>query len=288
MTNYIIATIIGCSVLVSCARQGEFPAEEVLRRSSIANRGLVSAHLNLEANFTNGELSGVLNAEGGIQQGGTQMDMSIFSSGQSPTLQWSAQGQLIVVSQNEVYAKLINIQTTPLHPMLASPSFPSMLNVWYRLPPTPGVTTSQSITPDPHFLRMQAEVVRVVKDKGVQSLNGRDTYRYDVEVDAKKLRDFMIQISQNEGDATNQEALLQQLSAYKASGTIWIDAETFLLTQADWAISSFNESDNSNLNIHMELSSFDQPINIGAPADAKPFPQVPLLPPAEAVIMQEF
>lgn len=288
MTNYIFATIIGCSVLLSCARSGEFPPEEVLRRSSIANRGLASAQLNLEANFTNGELYGVVNAEGGIQQGGTQMDITIFTSGQSPDLQWSAEAQLIVMSQNEVYAKLLNVQTTPLHPMLASPSFPSMLGTWYRLPSTPGASASPSITPDPHFLRMQSEVVRVVKDRGIQSLNGRPSYRYEVEVDALKLQTFLIDIAAKEGETPDQEALIKQLSEYIAAGTIWIDAETFLLTQADWVIVAADENIHKNLNIHMELSSFDTPVIINAPESAQPFPQVPLLPPAEAVIMQEF
>lgn len=274
--------------LCACVERGEFSAEEVLNRSSIANSGLLSARVMLDAQMTfvdeAGIFDGSFNAQGNIQEAGRQLDVAYTTQGSkiSPVLpaSWHASGRFVVLSENEAYIRADELTVTPesLIPGLTDRGL--MTGEWFRLPFS-GVSQA-TVTPDPRFLRMQSDAVRVTKDHGIVTLGQRRMYHYDVVIDPEKLAEYLAAIPGTaEGSA---EDFLRQIEAYAATGQLWIDEETFLLTRAMWEI-RIPGDETYALTILLELSDAGLPVTITAPADARSFP---LLTPGDALIIQEF
>ncbi len=273
-------------VLTSCIKQGNLPAEEVLMRSSIANTGLVSARFSIHTQLSSDTgLNGSIDADGLMQQGGRQLRMNVTTSGNtSDGMAWSGIGEIIVLSENEVYMNIQQANAVPPHPLLLSPAFSQLTGKWLQLPPQDTSTTTDVLTPDPYLLRLQSDVIRVVRDRGIVNLNGRDAYRYDVEVDPERLAAFL---QESSVDASAAESLLQGLAGVKAEGEIWIDAENFLLTRANWHLSLPQVESADDINIQMQLTDIGVQASIVAPSPVEPFPDTPILPSPEASIMLE-
>ncbi len=279
-------TVLCALALSSCVTPGDLPAEEVLMRSSVANRGLVSARFSIHTQWTNDEgLDGSIDAGGLMQQGGRQLRMNVTTSGKTTDgTAWSGIGEMIVLSENEVYMNIQQANAVPPHPLLLSPAFSQLMGKWLRLPSQGEITPAETLTPDPRFLRMQSDIIRVVRDRGIVNLNGRDAYRYDVEVDPERLAAFLQEAS---GDASTAESLLRQLSGVTANGEIWIDAENFLLTRANWNVSLSHMQPSIDVAVQMQLTDIGVQAAIIAPSPVEPLPEIPLLPPPEASIMLE-
>jgi hypothetical protein len=279
----IVATAL---LLGACARPISMAPEDVLNRSSVANSGLLSARLSFEAELTDANLQSEqthvsLTAQGTMQQGGRQLDLAFATEGNTATgtqpMTWNATGRLTVVSENEVYVRVDALEANPALPLPADLS-----GVWYRLP-----STGQSpadITPDPRYLRLQSESVRVTKDHGIVSMGGKRLYHYDVVIDPQRLAAYLSTLPE-EVDA---EGIAQTLSAYEATGEIWIEEDTFLLTKAVWNIRK-KEDDTFSLQLAMNITDAGLPVTVTAPEDAQPLPQSSLLlPSTDTVILQEF
>ncbi len=279
--------IVLCAfALASCVRPGDLPAEDVLMRSSVANRGLISARFSVHTQVSNDKgLDGFIDTDGLMQQGGRQLRMNITTSGKTTDgMAWNGIGEMIVLSENEVYMNIHEANAVPPHPLLLLPAFTQVIGKWMRLPAPDQITPSETLTPDPRLLRLQSDVIRVVRDRGIVNLDGRDAYRYDVEVDPVRLASF---VQETAGDASTTQSLLAQFADIEAKGEIWIDAETFLLTRANWNVALPQMGDSTELTIQMQLSDIGIQAPIIAPSPVEPLPEIPLLPPPEASFMLE-
>jgi hypothetical protein len=281
-----IITVLCAIALSSCVRPGDLPAEDVLMRSSVANRGLVSARFSVHTQISNDKgLDGSLLTDGVMQQGGRQLRMNISTSGKTAEgMNWNGIGEMIVLSENEVYMNIREASTEPPQPMLMFSTFTQTTGRWLQLPTQNEGVATDTITPDPRLLRMQSDVIRVVRDRGLVNLDGRDAYRYDVEVDPVRLAAFLQETNQGESIA---DTIIDQLNGIDADGEIWIDAENFLLTRANWTVVIPQNGSMTTLHIQMQLTDIGIQAPIIAPSPVEPLPDFPLLPPPEASIMLE-
>lgn len=283
MRRHAFTIALSALCLSSCIQPGDLPAEQVLLRSSVANRGLTSARFSVRTAATDERgLNAEANVDGVMQQGGRQLSMNIGTTGQSAAgMSWNASGKVVVLSENEIYLNIHELGTTPLHPLLSSPGFAGLQDKWLRLPGGNAAVPTEPLTPDPAFLRMQSDIIRVVRDRGIVTLDGRSAYRYDVEIDPIKLSSFL-----SSQQSSGSVMALPDLSALQsATGEIWIDEETFLLTRANWHISTLYEGEPIDVSLSMQLSDIGTKTAILAPSPVEPLPGIPLLPPPEATFM---
>lgn len=287
--RYSALSVAVCTLaLAACAKQAGLPAEDVLNRSSVANRGLLSAHIVVTARISSVDAAtGSLDAsgivEGNMQQGGNQLDLAFNTQGArvsgQQSLTWKATGRVIVLSPQESYMSVENLETSPTLPMFALPEFQNFVGTWYKLPSTSA--PSPTLTPDPRLLRLQSDAVRVTKDHGIQNMDGKSMYHYDVVIDPRKLSTYL----QESGESS--EDMMAQLSKYDATGELWIDATTFLLTKAVWNVKQ-KDVEGPVLTLSMSLSDPGLQVTVTAPTNAQPFPQTPLFPTGNTTFLQEF
>lgn len=286
--------IVAASALLlgSCVAQNSVSPEEVLNKSSVANSGLVSAHIALDvqlssADVSSGATDGSLNVQGNMQQGGKQLDLMFDSAGSTTSpaqsFTWKAAGRLIVLSDQESYLTVNSLDTAPILPVLSTPAFNGFTNTWFRLPVV--ATPSATLTPDPRFLRLQSDAIRVTKDFGIDTSDETPMYHYAVAVDPQRLQTYLERISGSGSDAVKE--MQSMLAGYEATGEIWIDKQTFLLTKAVWNVAK-KDDPAFTLTFSMHLTDAGKPVVITAPSDTKPFPQASLMPIDDVTVLQEF
>ncbi len=92
-----------------------------------------------------------------------------------------------------------------------------------------GSTAGVSVEPnDSHLLPLPASLIRVVQDRGRTRWDDTMVYRYDV-----ALRDAE---AENLIDALTENSSL--LPRFRFTGTLWIDAESFLLRRSTWDVTT--------------------------------------------------
>jgi hypothetical protein len=263
-------------ILVACAAPSSIPSQEVLRRSTAANQELLSARFTVEASFTlppfitQNALEGTLNAQGDMQDGGRQINMSLTSKGESQNPEkssWDIATDIIVIDENETYTKIDRLDITPVPAILSGSSIFSMIGTWWALPSSTGaVKQSGDITPDPQMLRMQTEAIDVVTDHGITSTDGFGVHHLDVTFNKEKLASFL----RNSGEPSS-DIVLQQLAGANAVGELWIDAETYVLRRAEWTITG-DATFPVALELSVNIRDHNQEIVISPPSSARLWP----------------
>lgn len=283
-------------VLVSCRPAQGLPAQEVLDRSARASRELPSASFTVNATFTDSSPSGVtgaVNAQGRMEQGGRQMEWTADAQGTAAggagSFQWHAVVSVLVAAENEVYLLVRDLSADPPQPLLGTPLLQQFLGKWWRLPSrgsSPGVAT---VTPDPQLLVLQTQVIDVTRDRGLQTVHGRNAYHYDVAINHEKLFTFLLNIAKQRNQAVDASSLKASADAVDATGELWIDAETFSVLEVRWNLASHAGDHPLQVTFTMVVtpSSSAQPIQ--PPPDAVLLPvnpfgtDGPLLSPGAAV-----
>lgn len=267
-----LPTIFLVTLLVACARPGDLPQEEVMERMILANQTLRSARFSGTAQFSGLPLlplaieNGEVDFEGAIQDAGRQLEMTIDVRGSRAKDNGdslSINADIIVLDSREVYLKIAELSLSDSAVQDPGAQLSSLLGeTWWSLTP-PVSSDAVPISPDPAYLRMQAETVRIVKDHGITDLSGRDVYLYDVEIDPEKFRSFLA--LQPSGSGVTLDTIPW------GEGTLWIDASTFVLYRARWNI--VMEQD-ATLRIDVVLRNHQEPVAIEPPQQALPFPTI--------------
>lgn len=236
-----IAVLLSVVALAGCQGEPGLPSDEVLRRAAEAARGVTSALFSvdgaLEQKTADGTMDVSVNADGRLQNGGEQIDLRgrmrvAMTQGAAGAMEWDVSGNVVVIDEHEVYLRIENARVEPAS-AFPVPLGPEALETWLRLP-AESAAPAPDVTPDPRFLRMQAEVVRVVKDEGIVAYGGKRAYHYDVAVDPDKLRAFLEEM-ESAGGGGEQSAMTQALlQSTNLRGELWIDAETFVVHRIEW------------------------------------------------------
>jgi hypothetical protein len=140
-------------------------------------------------------------------------------------------GRLIAFNQKEMYVRLDTLRLKPERPDVPMEYVEPFLGTWWHVQGNAqsGVALS---TPDPTFLKAQTQALTVTEDKGFEKVDGRYHYHYDVTLNREKFAELL---HGGEGGT--------DIDDLKATGEVWIDAETFFLTKAVWIVEDLPTDD---------------------------------------------
>lgn len=265
-------------LVLSCAQQSDLPPEQVMRNMIIANREMRSAHFLGTASFSGipilplGINDGEVRWEGDMQDAGRQLQFSLALSGnqaEDATSSMRIAADIIVLDSTEVYLRLDDLSLKEDATTDPASQLTSLLgNTWWSLTPQ-SARDGAALSPDPRYLRMQAETVRVEKNRGITTLNGRDVFLYDVTIDPEAYRSFMTSLSTSSGSQLMKSASGTALQIPQGEGSLWIDTQTFLLQRAQWNI---RLNDDAQLRMDITFSKQQEPVTILPPPGPLPFP----------------
>lgn len=273
--------ILSCALLflISCARVQGLPPEEVLTRSARATRDLQSALFSAQALFDTGSgieggMRGEIRADGRIQHAGGQLQFSFTASGGGDDARqaWDMKGDVIVAAEQEIYVQLHELTGQLPQALIPAERLDGLLGRWWMLP-VKGKQSSSLVTPDPELLQMQAEVVDVTRDRGILTLQGRQTYHYDTMINRDKLIRFLEGVARERtepADPAQAQAFTERLDA---SGELWIDTDTFFVRALRWMITSKDITRPFSVEFRLDLGDFNAADPIEPPADVLPLPE---------------
>jgi hypothetical protein len=181
--------------------------------------------------------------------------------------------ELILLARREVLLHVTTLTIDPPSTLLNQDAISRLLGAWWKLPSKDEGKTTESISPDPSLLRMQADVIKVTKDHGLEKINDHDTYHYDVTIDPEKLLTFMRSEAEERHQVFNEDQASQFLQTFQATGEVWIDSESFFIRRLEWNVTSSEEKKESSLhaNLHLDLTDHNTAPEISPPTDVKTF-----------------
>lgn len=267
----------GCAavLLAACAKPSPLPPATVLENAVRASTQLQSASFALHAKMTreSSPAATTIDLKGRIQDGGRQIDtegavtaLMDLPNGSRQSI--SARGEVIAAAENEIYLRMDELSSEPELPYLSNQANAEMLGAWWRLPSQPGAAPADG-TPDPYLLTLQTAALVVSEDHGVTEFNGRDAYRYDVTIDAAKLREFAQETARQRGSPLSAEQL-EALSSMSIRGEARIDAVTFDVLRLDWTITDTEDDAPSTWTITMDITDQNTAPTIAPPSGAQP------------------
>src|SRR3989338_3566831 len=272
-------------LLAACASGPVLPPDEVLKNAARTGQELLSARYSVEGslNFTEVgvEKSALFTMTGILQNGGKQSSMVINMKGSFPeagqTYHLDGSMELFVTFKQEIYIKLGALEIDPEHPLLNAEALAAFQGTWWKL--QEDQMMGESVTPDPSLLNAQSEVIRLVEDKGVETLDGRRAYHYRVTIDKEKLVQYLKRVSEEQGQPFDEAGPRAWAEQYESGGEIWIDAETFHVLKIQWNIKqSAQGSDPLDAKVTIRFSDFNQAPTITPPTDYQVFSPFLFLP----------
>lgn len=261
--------------------------EEVMTLAAQKSRAMQSARLTGDGQFRleggalqaagTVEFSGVLQDAGGSVQMSVTVDALITPGGnRSQTFRLQGAGDMIVASKQELYFRIQSLSTEPDGSLFQPELVRLLTGQWWALPAPDsaqeGTVPGGTATPSPNVLRAQAQVVRVVEDRGSVTLDGASAYHYAVAVDPDKLLAYLEEVAAARKETLDRASLAASIAGLKATGEMWIDTQTYALRQVTWEVQELKTEQgvlSGSFTVH--LSDVDSAPNVSPPADAKPF-----------------
>ncbi|MBI3618704.1 hypothetical protein HY213_01570 [Candidatus Peregrinibacteria bacterium] len=236
--------ILCALILGSCAKPSVLPSAEVLHRAVLASSTLRSATYSATADIAFGEKSsavgGHLTLVGRLQDGGkqTQFHLTVTAHlGNGDAMhEVNADADVIVASQTEIYLRVNSVSVHPPTTTFSLDALNAFKGKWVRLPAAAKPDGVSTLTPDPGVLRAQSEVVTVTRDRGIETIDGHRAYHYDVSLDREKLLGFLRTSAAARSAAFDEANARSFVSAFDASGELWIDADRFFVNALSWAM----------------------------------------------------
>ncbi len=272
------AAIFTVLALAACSRGGaEDPAVVMERAAETAGQLRYAA---FDASFSyatrDPDMDIGASARGSLADGGRQLsfsfdaDVTTETDGVDQTV--STEGRVIVADENEAYLNLSKVDgSVPFLPGIGLVP-DEMLGRWLSV----GSTASGSfgVTPDPSFIALQTQTLRVTNDRSYDEIDGHNCYVYDVTIDPAKMLEFLKRIADERGQPFNRAEAEATLAAYEAEGTVWIDAETSVIRKISWTFASAEGAPKADASFDLHLSDHDVPVEISPPADVTPLKDV--------------
>lgn len=283
----IIGTI--CLLLASCKTQTfeKLPPDKVLSRAAQVGQDMESASFNLIGSMSADMPTGtVIEGEGTVNgryhKDGQQSAMTVkfdsaVSGGEEP---YDVKGEVEVVSmgKNELFFFVHSMETDSEEGFFNPALLAAVAGSWWHLP-SQQPAQQQTVSPDPRLLHAQAEVVEVLQDKGITTLNDRPVYHYETTIDVEKLVQYLEQVARENDQEFDAEAAAADLAGMQARGDLWIDAETFFVHALEWDISSLTLSDGQTIasSFRVDLQDHNDAEPVTPPTDAQEFSPFALL-----------
>ena len=283
MKKYLSISFV-IAFLVSCTPQESIPMidpDEVLKRSAEASRNLESADYTASVKFSVGGANNTIQAQGNtkitgsLQNAGEQLHFMIdgSASGKDTGGDFSINGKLeiIVAGRDEVYLKVHSLTSSTEHSLFKSEIIEKISGQWFKLPVSGDSKDLAAVTPDPGLIQAQTEVVKIVEEKGIETINGRKTYHYKVAVDRDRLLAYLQRAADEKGEELQPEKVRDTIDDVIMEGELWIDVKTFYLQKLEWDITNGDEEEGMTISFTVNMENHDNTDPITPPEGAEPF-----------------
>ena len=256
MRKLIPFFIIGTCIILGCkplTEEERLEPQQVLRLSSTANQNLESAdfYASFFASMDLSEagpidLSGIVN--GTMQNAGKQLRFNLDASGGREQVEDSIviAGALeaIIAGKQEVYVNISSLTLSPEEELIQPETIAMIQNQWWKLLSAGELAQENiAVTPNPRLLKAQAEVIKILEDKGMEKIDDAESYYYEVEVDKTLLLEYLKKVSEEDGTDFDEAKVELELNPLNISGELWIDAETYFVRQLEWDIENIDKED---------------------------------------------
>jgi len=282
--------VLGCKPLIE---EGRLEPQQVLRLSSTASQSLESADFfaSFSASIDAAEagpidLSGTVN--GTMQNAGKQLKFSLNASGGREQAEDSVviAGALeaIIAGKQEVYVNVSSLTLSPEEELIQPETIAMIVDQWWKLPSADELAQENiAVTPNPRLLKAQAEVVRILEDKGMEEVDGAESYHYQVEVDKTQLMDYLKKVSEEDGTEFDQARVEVELAPIEITGELWIDAETYFVRQLEWDVENIDEED-FGISFKVTFTNHNEADSISPPEEFKVFSPFMFMQPDEGTL----
>lgn len=274
-----------CAFLVACSPEQSvvpnLPPEEVLENAAKATQSLESAQYVVQSEFDASadawSAVGSLRMDGMLQSAGEQLRFQLDITADVEDVQGSSSIdgtlEVAVISEEEVYMNLHSLIAQPSSTFFNPEMIGAIAGQWWLLPPGDTLPVSASVTPDPRLLQMQSQVISVTRDRGVDTVQGRPSYQYDVVLDKEKLLLYLSAVAKESGQEFDVKEAESKFALVDASGQIWIDAETYYMQKLSWVIQSLplDNGGEASVSFTITFRNHNEAPTIQPPTDAKPF-----------------
>jgi len=287
-TIWFIALLLALP-LAACGpvvREQGLPAAEVMRLAAQKSGELQSARFALEADFQiqgiSSPATGTAKLNGVLQDGGNAVQFTLAVDARvSPSAEADqpfrlfGNADIVMLPQQETFLRLNMLVTDPEQHLFQASLLDLVAGKWWLLPsqgsassPVPGGTLTRS----PNLLKAQSQVVRVREDDGLTMLDGKKVYHILVELDPEKLLGYLAQVAGERQEPFDRSAAAHTLENLKASGELWVDADTFYLRRVSWDVESLEEENGMTVSgsFTVDLSDHNAAPPIIPPKDASP------------------
>mgnify|MGYP001341521315 CR=1 FL=1 len=285
MRRLVVVSALLFPLLVGCSRIKDPPhelPEEVLRRAAQASLRLESARYVLKGSFTSSNASGTntsgtVDLEGMLQDAGDQLQfkavIGITSTHALGEDIFSADVEVIVGEQQDLFLKLNNFASEGSSPLFNEEHVKQFTGQWWRIPSREEQPSSLSVTPDPRLLNAQAQVVTVVRDHGIVARGSQKAFRYDISLDQEKLLKYLRASTEEKDEVFDEASVRDSIGDIAADGEIWIDYETYYIQHLEWKLShgTTGTAKDVTASFSVDFSDHDMVEPIVLPSDAEEF-----------------
>lgn len=220
------------------------PPEEVLRSAVTASQLLESASIRAEAqlrsvDFSGEAITGNLTMEGEMADSGNALaldvDVQFTSAASEDGSALQADFQVIVLDQDEVYLWLESLTSDGPFQFFDPQLVQNFVGTWWYMPPESEAENAR-IAPDPRLLHAQASIVSVTENHGADVIGTTHVYRYGVSIDPDKLSQYLMQMSEQNGQPPPTEEEIAAFPVLGSTGELWIDAQTGYIHRLKWRL----------------------------------------------------
>ncbi len=253
------AGIILLLTLNACAQAQPLTPHVVLQRAAAASKTLQSARFTAVGTMQtdSGNDWSFSLANGILQDGGSRLQFSLHAQEEGGASGSVLSLDVVSLSQCNVYFR-----------SRGAVQFGSGTQWWHaKCENGEGV---RDAVDDPAITQMQYDAIIVNRDRGIDQLNGRDVFHYDVSMDTGRLVSLLQEVPGSQQNLSNGLPIAQE----KLNGELWIDAETFYVHRLSWGTTPDGEGQDRDLRLHFSLHLWDHGAapSVDAPEPIREFP----------------
>ncbi len=275
MKQFSVLCSAALLLVTACAQpQPPLSSEEVFGRAEDAIRAFQSASFTMHGRSTlNGKEDSKIDASGMIADGRRwNLDMQVgvdIEPYVGMALGYvSLDASIAVPDPEEAYFKLNSITIGGgLDGLLDG-----MDGKWWKLPASSSASGAALLDEvDSDVIVNQFRSLTITKEYGIQRVNDRHAYRYDVVVDAEKAIASLRSLREEGGDTDYLAQTEQYLREYFIRGTVWIDATSFFPVRTEWVSTAINQAEKREATFDMAFADYNEELRIPTPPDAIEF-----------------
>lgn len=218
----------GCAlVLLSACTQAPLPPKEVLRRAVVAMQTLPSARFELSGSTVGGSGSLAFGLSDGIvQDRGRKISFTLEAHKDSAS---GFAMQVVAVDGCDIYV-LPRRGDVPFARTQAGASG-ATLGSWQKF--ACGTASPGAGSTDADDVQRELQAMDMVEDLSPASIDGRPAYHFRVSVNAQRFLE-VLSMAVPPRSAEEMQRTREFLDAYRITGELWMDRESFFLRRLAW------------------------------------------------------